>query len=156
MPADWHERTNLKYDNMATIETIHLGDLRSEAKHMQSGTTLMTDAPTDNHGKGEYFSPTDLVATALGSCVLTLMEMAATPRGIDIRGAKVTIDKIMASEPRRIAEIKIDIYFPSDYSDKDKAILKRAAETCPVGKSLHPDLKQTLTFHYPAACKTGK
>jgi len=141
---------------MATIETIHLGDLRSEAKHMQSGTTLMTDAPTDNHGKGEFFSPTDLVAASLGSCMLTLMEMAAAPRGIDIRGTKVTIDKIMASDPRRIAEIKIDIYFPSDYSEKDKTILQRAADTCPVSKSLHPDLVQNVTFHYPASCASSK
>ena len=139
---------------MATIETIHLGDLRSEAKHMQSGTTLMTDAPTDNHGKGEYFSPTDLVATALGSCMLTIMELAAAPRDLDIRGTRVEIVKVMASEPRRISEIKVDFYFPSDYSDKDKKILERAADTCPVAKSLHPDLKQNITFHYPASCKT--
>lgn len=141
---------------MATIETVHLGDLRSEVKHMRSGTVLMTDAPVDNHGKGEFFSPTDLVAASLGSCMLTLMEMAAVPRGIDIRGAKVTIDKIMANDPRRIVEIKIDIYFPSDYSDKDKTVLRRAAETCPVSKSLHPDLIQNVTFHYPAPCVSSK
>lgn len=133
---------------MATIETIYLGDLRSEAKHMQSGTTLMTDAPIDNHGKGEYFSPTDLVATALGSCIMTIMEMAAAPRGIDLRGTRLEIEKVMASEPRRIAEIKMNIYFPSDYSDKDKKILERTADTCPVSKSLHPDLKQTIKYHY--------
>lgn len=141
---------------MATIETIHLGDLRSEAKHMQSGTTIMTDAPTDNHGKGEFFSPTDLVAAALGSCMLTIMELAAAPREIDIRGTRVTIDKIMSGDPRRIGEIKIDIYFPSDYSDKDRKILERAADTCPVSKSLHPDLKQTVAYHYPASGSTGK
>lgn len=134
---------------MATIETVHLGDLRSEAKHTQSGTKLMTDAPTDNNGKGEFFSPTDLVATALGSCMLTLMELAAVPRDIDIVGTRVSIDKIMLSDPRRIGEIKIDIYFPHDYTDREKKILQGAAETCPVSKSLHPDLKQTVTYHYP-------
>lgn len=134
---------------MATIETIYLGELRSEAKHVQSGNTLITDAPTDNKGRGEYFSPTDLVATALGSCMATLMDMAASQRGIDIRGMRLEIKKVMASEPRRISEIVIDFYMPADYSDKDKKILERAAETCPVAKSLHPDLKQTVTYHYP-------
>lgn len=133
---------------MATIETIYLGELRSEAKHMQSGTRLITDAPTDNHGRGEYFSPTDLVATALGSCMGTLMEMAAMPRNIDIRGMRIEIQKVMFSEPRRIGEIIVDFYMPGNYSDRDKKVLERAADTCPVAKSLHPDLKQTITFHY--------
>lgn len=115
---------------------------------MQSGTRIITDAPTDNHGKGEYFSPTDLVAAALGSCMATLMDMAAAQRGIDIRGARIEIDKVMASDPRRIGEIIIDFYLPGDYSDKDKKILERAADTCPVSKSLHPDVKQTVRYHY--------
>lgn len=133
---------------MATIETIHLGDLRSEARHTQSGTTLITDAPVDNHGKGEFFSPTDLVAVALGSCMLTLMDIAAASRGIDIRGTRVSIDKVMISGPRRIGEVKIDIYFPESYGEKERKILERAAETCPVSKSLHPEIKQTVTYHY--------
>lgn len=133
---------------MATIETIYKGELRSEATHTRSGSIIFTDAPADNNGKGEHFSPTDLVAAALGSCILTIMEMAAKPRDIDLSGTKISIDKVMYSEPRRIGEIRIDIYFPDDYSDKDKKILERVADTCPVSKSLHPDLKQIVNFHY--------
>ena len=131
-----------------TIETIYKGELRSEATHLQSGTKIITDAPTDNHGKGESFSPTDMVAAALGSCMLTIMDLAAQRLGIDLKGTRLEITKIMAAEPRRIAEIKIDFYLPGDYSDKDKKILERAADTCPVAKSLHPDLVQNITFHY--------
>lgn len=120
---------------MATIETIYLGELRSEAKHLQSGNTIITDAPTDNHGKGEAFSPTDLVAGALGSCMLTLMDLAARRLRIDLKGTRVEITKIMAADPRRIGEIVINFYFPGDYSDKCKTIMERAADTCPVGKS---------------------
>lgn len=133
---------------MATIETIYKGDLRTEATHIQSGNTITTDAPTDNNGKGEYFSPTDLVAAALGSCMLTIMDLAARGRGIDLRGTKVEIRKIMASEPRRIGEIVIDFTIPGAYDAKTKKILENAAHTCPVSKSLHPELKQTVRFHY--------
>ncbi len=133
---------------MATIETIYLGNLRTEITHTQSGNKVITDAPTDNNGKGEYISPTDMVAAALGSCIVTIMEMAAARHDIDMRGTRIVIDKIMAAEPRRIAEIRVDFYFPGDYSDKVKMILQRAAETCPVAKSLHPDLRQIINFHY--------
>lgn len=131
-----------------TIETIYRGELRSEAKHVQSGATVITDAPTDNHGKGESFSPTDMVAAALGSCMLTIMDLTARRLEIDLTGTRLEITKIMAAEPRRIAEIKIDFYMPGDYSDKCKTMLERAADTCPVAKSLHPDLKQNITYHY--------
>ena len=133
---------------MATIETIYEGQLRARSKHMQSGTELTTDAPTDNHGKGEAFSPTDLVATALGSCMLTIMDITVSRSGVDLKGTRLSVNKIMASDPRRIGEIEIDFYFPADYDDKTKKILERAADSCPVAKSLHPDLKQTLRFHY--------
>ncbi len=133
---------------MATVETVYLGQLRAEATHLQSGTKIVTDAPVDNHGKGESFSPTDMVATALGSCMLTIMGIAAESRGIDIAGTKLSITKIMAADPRRIGEIKIEFHFPAEYDDKFKRILENAAETCPVAKSLHPDLKQTITFNY--------
>lgn len=142
-----------------TIETIYRGGLRSEATHLQSGTIIVTDAPTDNHGKGESFSPTDLVAAALGSCMLTIMDIAAQRLEIDLKGTRLEITKIMAAEPRRIAEIKIDFYLPGDYSDKCKTILERAADTCPVAKSLHPDLVQNITFHYNSegsCCNAGK
>lgn len=135
---------------MATLETVYLGDFRTEITHMQSGNKVITDAPTDNNGKGEYISPTDMVAAALGSCIITIMEMAAQRHGADLKGTRIVIDKVMAAEPRRIAEIRVDYYFPHDYPDKVKTILQRAAETCPVAKSLHPDLKQLITFHYGA------
>lgn len=136
---------------MATIQTIYLGDLRTEATHVYSGNKIITDAPLDNNGKGEFFSPTDLVAAALGSCMLTLMDLAARRLSIDIRDTKVEISKVMSSEPpRRIAQINLDFYLPADFDDKTKLTLQNAALTCPVGKSLHPDLQQNVNFHYPA------
>ena len=134
---------------MATIQTRYSGDLRTEAQHVQSGNRLITDAPTDNQGKGEAFSPTDLLATSLGSCILTIMGIAARASGFSIDETIIDITKIMAADPRRVAEIRCEFYFPDFlYSDKQKKILIRASETCPVAKSLHPDLKQTLIFHW--------
>lgn len=133
---------------MAAIETICLGNLRTEVTHTQSGTKIMTDAPTDNKGKGEYFSPTDLVATALGSCMMTIMDMFAQEHGIDLTGTRIVTEKVMSSDPRRIGEIKIDLYFKGEFTDKQKTMLRRVADTCPVGKSLHPDLIQTINFHF--------
>ena len=133
---------------MATIQTIYLGDLRTEITHVQSGNKVITDAPTDNNGKGEYISPTDMVAAALGSCMMTLMAIAARRLEIELKGTRIEIQKVMAADPRRIAEIRLDFYFPCEYSEKDRKILERAAETCPVGKSLHPDLKQLVNYHY--------
>ena len=133
---------------MATLKTKHLGGLRTEITHLQSGNTVTTDAPTDNNGKGEFISPTDMVAGALGSCMLTLMDMAATRMGIDMTGTTLDITKVMASDPRRIAEIIIDVHFPFAADDKTRTIIQRAGDTCPVGKSLHPDLKQSVSYHY--------
>lgn len=131
-----------------TLETIFLGDLRTEITHLQSGNKVTTDAPTDNNGKGEFISPTDMVAGALGSCMLTIMDMAAKRMDLDLAGTKLEITKVMAADPRRIAEIQIDFWFPFSCDHKAKKILERAADTCPVAKSLHPDLKQTINFHY--------
>ena len=134
---------------MATVETIYLGGLRTEATHVQSGTKILTDAPTDNHGKGEAFSPTDLVATALGSCMMTIMGIAAQTHGIDIDGTKLHITKIMSASPRRIGEIVVEVHFPKPIADqKQREILERAAATCPVAQSLHPDCKQTVSYRY--------
>ena len=133
---------------MATLKTKHLGGLRTEITHLQSGNTVTTDAPTDNNGKGEFISPTDMVAGALGSCMLTLMEMAASRLGLDMTGTTLDITKIMATDPRRIAEIVIDVRFPFAADEKTRTILQRTADTCPVAKSLHPDLRQTVSFHY--------
>ena len=136
---------------MATIETSYLGELRTEAKHVLSGNTLITDAPLDNQGKGEAFSPTDLMSASLGSCMLTIMGIAAKEHGIDIDGSTCSITKIMAAEPRRVSEIQIRFNFPAIvYSDKQKIILERAAKNCPVAKSLHPDLVQSVSFNYQA------
>lgn len=144
-------RIHKKYEEMATIQTLYLGDLRTEITHVQSGNKVMTDAPTDNNGKGEYISPTDMVAAALGSCMLTLMALAARRLEIELKGTRVEIQKVMAANPRRIAEIKLDFYFPGSYTDRCRRIIEGAGETCPVGKSLHPDVKQTVTYHYAEA-----
>jgi len=131
---------------MATAETTYLGELRTEAVHVQSGTRIITDAPLDNQGKGEAFSPTDLLAASLGSCMLTIMGIAARTHHINMDGAKCSVTKIMAANPRRVAEITVDFKFPQQYTDKEKAILEHAGLTCPVHLSLHPDLKKTVSF----------
>ena len=128
---------------------MYLGDLRTRAKHIQSAETLLTDAPVDNQGRGENFSPTDLLATALGSCMLTIMGISAREHQFNIDGTKISITKIMASNPRRVSEVVLELYFPSsDYSEKQKKIIRLAADTCPVALSLHPDLKQTVILHF--------
>ncbi len=134
---------------MPTIETIYSGSLRTEAIHIFSGTKLITDAPLDNQGKGEHFSPTDLVAAALGSCMVTIMGIAARTHDFNMDGAKMVITKIMTQElPRKIAEIVIDLTFPMDYPEKVKKIIEFTTKNCPVALSLHPDVKQTVTVHY--------
>lgn len=135
---------------MTKISTKYLGSLRTEATHEQSGKKLITDAPLDNHGKGESFSPTDLVATALGSCMLTIMGISSETYGFSMEGVTIEIEKVMAANPRRIAEIKIILNFPhgGEYTAQQKRIIESAAKTCPVSNSLHPDLKKTLIFNY--------
>lgn len=134
---------------MATIKTLYLGDLRTENKHLQSGNKVTTDAPTDNQGKGEFFSPTDMLATALGSCILTIMGIKARDNGIDIKGTKVDVTKIMASNPRRVSEVVVEFTFPKkNYSDQEKQFIKSVAGTSPVPLSLHPDLKQIIKFNW--------
>lgn len=134
-----------------TSKVLYQGELRTVATHLKSGTVIETDAPVDNQGKGERFSPTDLVATALASCMATIMGIAARTHGIDIDGTEFDVEKIMVPDPRRIGEIKVDVHFPSgaQYDDKQKAILERAALTCPVFESLHPDCKKTVRFLWP-------
>lgn len=134
--------------NTATIE--YLGDLRTKARHNRSGQEIITDAPLDNHGKGEAFSPTDLASTSLASCMLTVMGIAARTHSIEMKGAVAELNKIMSDNPRRISKIEIDIYMPENvkYSSKEKAILINAAKTCPVGRSLHPDLEEVLNIHW--------
>ncbi len=135
---------------MATIKSVYKGDLRTSAEHLASGNAIITDAPVDNNGRGEAFSPTDLVSAALGSCMMTIMGIVANRASIDIEGMEVDITKIMATEPRRIGEIVLTFTMPSgkSYTDKEKAMLENAARTCPVAVSLHPDVKQTTSFQY--------
>lgn len=131
-----------------TSNIIYKGELRTEATHLQSNTVIYTDAPKDNHGKGEAFSPTDLVATALGSCMISIMGIVAMKEGITpVDGTIAEITKIMYSEPRRIGEVHVKLIFPKHaYTDKEKKIYEHAAYTCPVAKSLHPDIKQVIEF----------
>ncbi|WP_266367644.1 OsmC family protein [Tellurirhabdus rosea] len=136
---------------MPTIETRYLGDLRTEAVHLQSGTRILIDAPTDNNGRGEAFSPTDLVAASLGSCMMTIMGIAARRDGIDLTDSQMSITKIMSAEPpRRIARIEVHLTMqtPSELSESDRTKLERAARTCPVALSLHPDIEQAITFEW--------
>lgn len=134
---------------MATSEITYLGGLRTESVHVQSGNKIITDAPVDNKGKGEAFSPTDLLATSLGNCMMTIMGIAAQTHGINIDGTKCAITKIMAAEPRRVSEIQATLQFPpNNYSEKEQKILEHAALTCPVYLSLHPDLKKTVEFNW--------
>ena len=134
---------------METAKTVYLGELRTEATHVKSGMKIITDAPPDNQGKGEAFSPSDLLATALGSCMLTIMGIAARTHNISMNGTKISVKKVMASNPRRVSEVHIDFDMPEvSYSDKEKSILENAARTCPVALSIHPDIKQVLNFNY--------
>lgn len=134
---------------MYTSEVVYQGQLRTIATHLQSGNHLLTDAPTDNHGLGANFSPTDLVATALGSCMLTILGIEANASNLNLEQTSVNVLKVMGSGPRRIIEIKIEIYFKQKFNDSTRGRLERLALACPVAKSLHPDIKQDVVFYYP-------
>jgi|SRR5439155_21136857 len=131
-----------------TSEIIYKGTLRTEAKHLQSNTIIETDAPTDNQGKGERFSPTDLMATSLGSCMLTIMGIKARDMNISLDGTTVKIHKKMKAEPRRVGGIDVEFNFPAHLGldEKEKTILERAALTCPVAKSIHPEIEVNVDF----------
>ena len=134
---------------MVTVKTKYMGDLRTENTHLQSDSKIITDAPCDNRGKGEAFSPTDLLATALGNCIMTIMGITAMDNGIDLVGTELDITKIMASDPRRVAEVIIAFTFPDKgYSEADKQLIESVAGTSPVPLSLHPDMKQTIQFNW--------
>ena len=125
-----------------TSQIIYKGDLRTTATHLQSGTVIETDAPTDNQGKGEKFSPTDLMATALGTCMITTMAIKARTMDIQLDGTLLKVSKIMASDPRRIGKIVVHLFFPPELliDEKQKDILERTARTCPVERTLHPNV----------------
>ena len=125
------------------------GKLRTEAVHLRSGKAIITDAPVDNQGKGEAFSPTDLVATALGSCMMTIMGIVAEREGIKLYGTIAEVGKIMTTNPRRIGEVKIKIKFTEKLNREQRDKLEKAAKTCPVSGSLSENLKETVEFIYP-------
>ncbi len=133
--------------NMSRIE--YIGNLRTQATHLQSKNQIITDAPVDNHGKGEAFSPTDLVASALGSCMMTIMGIKANEMNIDLTGMTADVEKMMSASPRRIAEINITITLPIALDERSQKILEAAAHTCPVAQSLHSETKQSVCFVYP-------
>ena len=133
---------------MSTSKIIYKNNLRTEAQHIASGQKIITDAPLDNNGKGEAFSPTDLVATALASCMITIMAIAAEKNGINISETSASVKKIMSTNPRTISDIVIEIKMNKDLALKDRKRLEKAALACPVHKSLHPGMNKEITFSY--------
>jgi len=134
---------------MNTATARYAGHLRTEATHVASGTTIHTDAPTDNHGRGEAFSPTDLVSTALGACMMTVMGIVAERHQLELSNSTFAVVKHMSTDaPRRIAQVDVTFQMPAALSPSDRALLERTARTCPVALSLHPDIKQNVVFEY--------
>lgn len=132
-----------------TASIVYKGHLRCECTHLQSGTVIETDAPTDNRGKGERFSPTDSLCVALATCVVTTMALKANDMGIDLAGTNIAVTKHMLSEPRRIGKIDVILSFPAalQLEEKDRIILQRVGDNCPVAKSLHPDLEVNIEYN---------
>jgi uncharacterized OsmC-like protein len=133
-----------------TATVVYKGDLRCECTHLQSGTVTETDAPTDNRGKGERFSPTDTLCVALATCIITTMGIKAADMNINLAGTKIDVTKHMLSDPRRIGKIEVILNFPASLNldEKDKTILKRVGDNCPVAKSLHPDLEVNIEYRW--------
>ena len=134
---------------MNTFEIKYKGNLRTTATHLDSGSKISTDAPKDNHGLGEAFSPTDMVCSALASCILTIMAIALEKKGISIKGTTAIVKKTMGNNPRRISKIDIELTFPTDYDEKTKVILERAAHNCPVHHTLSEKVEKNINFIYP-------
>lgn len=133
-----------------TSTIVYEGKLRTVCTHSRSGSVIETDAPVDNNGKGERFSPSDLIATALGTCMITIMDMKAQAMELELKGLKIECEKIMASDPRRISGINLTFHFPADLitTEKQRTILENAALTCPVIKSIHPDITVNSDFNW--------
>lgn len=131
-----------------TSKVTYLGDLRTSSIHIQSGTEILSDAPTDNNGKGEAFSPTDLLANALGSCVMTIMAIKSRDFDVDLTGSTVEVTKIMQAEPRKVAKIQLVLNMAVAVDQKTKTILERTGMNCPVLLSLNPDIDKEITFHW--------
>lgn len=135
-----------------TSTVIYEGELRTVARHLSSGTQIETDAPLDNQGKAERFSPSDLVATALGSCMLTIMGIKARDMQTDLKDTRIEVQKLMKSDPRRISGINLSFHFPDtlQITEKQRLILERAGNTCPVRQSIHPDIEVVIHYNWPA------
>ena len=133
---------------MSTSKVTYLGNLRTENEHLKSSNKFITDAPTDNNGKGEAFSPTDTVATGLANCMITVMGIKARDMQINMDGTTAVVTKTMAADPRRISKIEIDLNFPSGIDDKSRKILENTGRTCPVLYSLHPDIDEVITVNW--------
>jgi len=134
---------------METVRTKYLGGLRTQAEHVASGAKIVTDAPLDNHGKGDAFSPTDLFAASYTSCALTIIGIAAQSHGFDIDGAEVKTSKIMGSDPRRVAELVLEFTFPhNNYSEKERRMIENSMKQCPVARSVDPAMKISTTIIY--------
>lgn len=131
-----------------TSKVTYLGELRTSSVHLQSGTEIISDAPTDNHGRGEAFSPTDTVANGLASCMMTVMGIKARDLNIDLTNSTAAVTKHMQAEPRRISKIEVAFEMAVAVDEKTKIILERTANTCPVYLSLHPDIEKDVTFSW--------
>ena len=136
-----------------TASIIYKGNLRCEAEHIQSKSVFETDAPTDNRGKGERFSPTDTMCVALATCMLTTMGIKALDMNVNIDGSKAEVTKHMASAPRRISKIEVSVFLPANDNEKERQVLEATGNNCHVAKSVHPDIELVLNYHWNAAQK---
>lgn len=134
---------------MVQIDTEYLGNLHCRAEHVPSGVTLTTDAPEDNHGNGASFSPTDLIATALGTCVATVMGIEADKENVNVEGMEIVVEKEMASDPRRIRSLRTEVTIPVALDERTRNRLESAARHCPVHESIHPEIDAPIIFHWP-------
>ncbi|MGC1516553.1 MAG: OsmC family protein [Maribacter sp.] len=131
-----------------TSKVTYNGKLRTECVHLKSNDSFVTDAPTDNNGLGQAFSPTDTVATGLASCMLTMMGIKANGLEIELKGSNAAVTKHMTASPRRISKIEVELHLPKDTSEKNRKILEHTANTCPVQHSLHPDIERVISYHW--------
>ena len=133
-----------------TASIFYEGNLRCRATHLQSGTVIESDAPTDNHGKGEKFSPTDLLCVSLGTCIITTIAIKATDLNIDLKYTTIEVTKHMLNDPRRVGQVDVNVKFPRSFTvdEKDKLLLERTGNNCPVAKSIHPDIKVNIAYKW--------
>ena len=133
-----------------TASIIYQGDLRCEVTHLQSGTVIESDAPTDNHGKGEKFSPTDLLCVSVGTCIITTIAIKAKDLNINLKDTAIEVTKHMLNDPRRVGQVDVSVKFPDSFTidERDKVVLERIGNNCPVAKSIHPDIKLNITYEW--------